>query len=144
VSWVDWGTFKVFLLYCTCPESDNGENDEIVKNLKEIGFKPAVDTNPNDETFIRELKKLINQEDLTGTLVLFTDVKQQECDMDDKVMVERHMVERHMVERHMVELVMKMLHGIYSMVKVIHFAICGLRSLAIFCHVVFKSFSIGY
>jgi len=139
VSWLDWGTLKVFLLYCFCPESDKSENDEIVKKLKEIGFKRAVDTNPNDETFIRELKDLDNQKDLTGTLVLFTDVKKQEFDV-----FKRHMFERHMVVRVMAMRVMEALHGIYRKVKVIHFAIPGLRFLAIFRHVVFKSFSIGY
>jgi len=54
-----WGTLNVFLLYCSCPESDNGKKKKIVESLKEIGFKPAVDTKPNDETFIRELKELI-------------------------------------------------------------------------------------
>jgi len=88
VSWADWGTFNVFLLYCTCPESDNGENDGIVKSLKKLELKPAVYKNPNSETLETVLKDLDNQKELTGTLVLVKNVKKQENGPVERFLVE--------------------------------------------------------
>jgi len=87
VSWVDWGTFNVFLLYCTCPESDNGEDGEIVKSLEEVGLEPSVYKNPNSETLETVLKDLDNQKELTGTMVLVKDVKKQKNGPVERFMV---------------------------------------------------------
>jgi len=86
--WVDWETFTVFLLHCTCPESDNGEDSEIVKSLNEVGLEPAVYKNPDSVTLKTVLEGLDNQRDLTGTLVLVKDVQEQENDPVERFMVQ--------------------------------------------------------
>jgi len=63
------------------------------------------------------------------------------------VLFRRHMVWRHwikgnMVVRVMARKVVEALDEVLPMNKVIHFAICGLRSFAI-CYVRFESFLIG-